>query len=175
MTVRGSRPQVNFGSPKHCYTGGCPVSPTEPAPLDGIARRFRAGEFEGAATATQALLEAAAQASRESLAETAEALLFRPELQPLFTSAERAAGAVPYFRWLCTALEYVLGRLASVQPHTYHVPGIVVHKPDKVGIPSSQSKREDVRLPHLIRSSPFEKPRPCRVLLGFLPLLRLLD
>jgi len=109
MTVRGGRPQVNFAGAIALLHWGLPVSSTDPAQLDGIARRFRAGEFESAATATQALLETASRASREALTETAEALLFRPELQPLFASPERATGAVPYFRWLCTALECVLG------------------------------------------------------------------
>jgi len=77
--------------------------------LDAIARQFRDGQFEQAALSTRQLLEGALARSPDDLSTTAEALIFRPELQPLFAAPGRVAGAVPYYRWLTAALERALG------------------------------------------------------------------
>jgi hypothetical protein len=44
----------------------------------------------------------------------------------------------------------VLGRLAAKYVQPYHVAGVVIEKPDQVGVLASQAKGEDVGLPHLV-------------------------
>lgn len=56
-------------------------------------------------------------------------------------------------------LQDVLGRLAAehVQPH--HVAGVVIQKADQIGVLASQTKGEDVGLPHLVGSGTLEEAR----------------
>jgi len=63
-------------------------------------------------------------------------------------------------------LQHVLCRLAAkhVQPH--HVAGVIVDKADEVGVLASQTKGEDVGLPHLVGSGPLEEARLGWITLG---------
>jgi len=59
------------------------------------------------------------------------------------------------------------------QRPSHDVPRVVVHEGRQVQpLVTSQQKREDVRLPHLIRCSPLEAPRPVLVRPPLLPRLR---
>jgi hypothetical protein len=65
-------------------------------------------------------------------------------------------------------LQHLLRRLAPVQPQSHHVPGVIIDKPNQIGIPAPKTKREDIRLPQLIRCRALKKPRTPYVVPGFL-------
>jgi hypothetical protein len=54
-------------------------------------------------------------------------------------------------------LQDVLGRLAAKYVQPYHVAGVVIEKPDQVGVLASQAEGEDVRLPHLVGCGALEE------------------
>jgi hypothetical protein len=57
----------------------------------------------------------------------------------------------------------VFGGLAAEDISAGQIPGVIVHEAYQIGITATQSEREDVRLPHLVRSGPLEKARPHQV------------
>jgi hypothetical protein len=66
-------------------------------------------------------------------------------------------------------LEHMLGGLGTKQSQARDVAGVVVDVSDQVSGLSTQTEREDVGLPHLVRRGPLKEPRLRRVLLGLLP------
>jgi len=54
-------------------------------------------------------------------------------------------------------LQHVLRRLTAkhVQPH--HVAGVIIEKAEEVGVLASQTKGEDIGLPHLVGSGALEE------------------
>lgn len=62
--------------------------------------------------------------------------------------------------------EHVFGSVTAKQVGTDYEPGIVVHKPDNIGVLPAQSEGEDIRLPHLIGRGSFEESRPGQIAPG---------
>jgi hypothetical protein len=63
-------------------------------------------------------------------------------------------------------LQHVLRRLTAkhVQPH--HVAGVIIQKADEVGVLASQTKGEDIGLPHLVGSGALKEARLGWIALG---------
>jgi hypothetical protein len=56
-------------------------------------------------------------------------------------------------------LQHVLRRLAAKHLQPHHVAGVIIEKADEVGVLASQTKGEDIGLPHLVGSGALEKAR----------------
>jgi hypothetical protein len=63
-------------------------------------------------------------------------------------------------------LQHVLRRLAAKHVQPYHVAGVIIQKADEVGVLASQTKGEDIGLPHLVGSGALEEARSGRITLG---------
>ena len=61
----------------------------------------------------------------------------------------------------------MLRRLAAKHVQPDEVAGVVIQKPDEIGILAPQPEGEYVALPHLVGGGPFEEARPGWILLGF--------
>ena len=59
----------------------------------------------------------------------------------------------------------MLGGLRRIQAKAYEISTVIIHKADQVHLLASQAEAHDVRLPHLVRGGPFEKPRLRRIVL----------
>jgi hypothetical protein len=63
-------------------------------------------------------------------------------------------------------LDHVLARLAPEQIQASNITGIIVDIPDQKGVPAPKTKRENVRLPELVRRGPLEKSRTSDITLS---------
>jgi hypothetical protein len=62
--------------------------------------------------------------------------------------------------------EDILGGVTAKQIGADDEAGVVVHEADDVGVFAAQTERENIRLPHLVGSGPFEEARPGEIAPG---------
>src|SRR5208283_3379665 len=56
-------------------------------------------------------------------------------------------------------LQHLVRRLSPAKLQAYHVPGVVIDKPDQIGVAAPQAEGEDIRLPQLVRGGALKGTR----------------
>ena len=81
---------------------------------------------------------------------------------------EHLLGHAVFAHSTTVGLDDILGGLTAVESQAGYVATEVINITDQIGILPGQTKRQNVALPHLVRSGPFEETRSGRIFSGFL-------